>query len=129
MLYKIIPASPVASIIDAESPESAIVDFACVMDLDMNTYFKAVPSGEYTKGDDSKNIPMNDFLGELKTILASSIGSDYAYYLANKDGFAYDVKTDVEQTSAWNDEGFYTDDDIRLAIGRVLLDYLGVNYG
>lgn len=46
MLYKIIPASPVASIIDAESPESAIVDFACVMDLDMNTYFKAVPATE-----------------------------------------------------------------------------------
>lgn len=46
MLYKIIPSSPVVSIIDAESPEIAIFDFACVMDLDMNTYFKAIPATE-----------------------------------------------------------------------------------
>lgn len=76
-----------------------------------------------------KEIPMSDFLPELKTILAMSIGKDYARYLSNKEGFAFDVKTDVEETSAWHDEGYYTDDDIRLAIGRVLLDYLGVDYG
>lgn len=75
-----------------------------------------------------KEIPMSDFMCELKTILAMSIGKDYARCLVNKEGFAFDVKCDVEETSAWIDEGYYTDDDIRLAIGRVLLDYLSVRY-
>lgn len=44
MLYKIIAVSPVAAIIDAESPESAVEGFAFAMDSDMNTYFKAVPA-------------------------------------------------------------------------------------
>ena len=42
-MYKIIPVSPVAGIVDAESPESALEGFAWAMDDDMNTYFKAVP--------------------------------------------------------------------------------------
>ena len=32
-----------------------------------------------------KEIPMSDFIPELKTILAMSIGKDYAHYLSNKD--------------------------------------------
>ena len=44
MMYKIIPVSQVADIVDAESPESALEDFAFAMDSDMNRYFKAVPA-------------------------------------------------------------------------------------
>lgn len=75
-----------------------------------------------------KEIPMDGFMQEMRTILASATGSDYAYYLAGNDEFANDVKSNVEETSGWRDEGYYTDDDIRLAIGRVLLDYLDINY-
>lgn len=46
MMYKIIPALPVAGIVDAESSESAIEGFAWAMDSDMNVYFKAVPATE-----------------------------------------------------------------------------------
>ena len=46
MMYKIIPVSPVAGIVDAESPECAIEGFAWAMDSDMNVYFKAVPATE-----------------------------------------------------------------------------------
>ena len=75
-----------------------------------------------------KEIPMDDFIAEMKVVLAQSVGSDYAHYLAHKDGFAFDVKRNVEETSAWSEEGYYNDDDIRLAIGRILMDYLGVSY-
>lgn len=46
MLYKIVPASTVAAIIDAESPDVAMDGFAWSMDSDMNVYFKAVPATE-----------------------------------------------------------------------------------
>lgn len=75
-----------------------------------------------------KPIPMDIFTKELRQILSSSVGTDYAYYLAENEEFAFDVKHNVEETSAWIDEGYYNDDDIRLAIGRVLLDRLGVEY-
>lgn len=74
------------------------------------------------------SIPYKDFASEMKAVLAMSVGRDYAHYLANHEPFVLDVKTNVEETSAWHDEGFYTDDDIRLAIGRVLMDYLCVDY-
>lgn len=73
-------------------------------------------------------IPYDDFIYEMKQILASSVGSDYARCLIKSDGFTENVKKNVEETSAWRDEGYYNDDDIRLAIGRVLLDRLGIEY-
>lgn len=75
-----------------------------------------------------KEINQRVFLEELKQILASACGSDYAGYIASDDDFYSDVKQNVEETSAWEDEGYYNDDDIRLAIGRVLMDRLGIKY-
>lgn len=46
MLYKIVPAQPVAAVIDAESPEAAMDGFAWSMDDDMGVYFKAVVATE-----------------------------------------------------------------------------------
>ena len=37
-----------------------------------------------------------------------------------------DVIKNVKETSAWEDEGYYNDDDIRLAIGRELTARLGI---
>ena len=37
-----------------------------------------------------------------------------------------DVIDDVMTSSAWDDEGYYNDDDIRLAIGRTLMARLGI---
>lgn len=68
-----------------------------------------------------KRINGKEFMEELRPILASAVGSDYAYYIACDDGFFSDVIKNVEETSAWNDEGYYTDDDIRLAIGRAIM--------
>lgn len=73
-------------------------------------------------------IPRNDFIADLRPILDNCVGSDYAHYLIDDDAFFNVVKANVEETSAWHDEGFYNDDDIRLAIGRVLLAQLGIDY-
>ncbi|MBR1525536.1 MAG: hypothetical protein IJ640_02605 [Prevotella sp.] len=73
-------------------------------------------------------IPDDDFHASLQPIVKDCIGSDYASSLINDDRFYSDVKHNVEETSAWFDEGFYTDDDIRLAIGRVLLERLSIDY-
>ena len=37
-----------------------------------------------------------------------------------------DVINDVLEASAWEEEGYYNEDDIRLAIGRVLAHRLNV---
>lgn len=75
-----------------------------------------------------KTINNKTFWEELRPILSSSMGSDYAGYLAKDDDFFFLVKQNVEETSAWVDEGYYTDDDIRLAIGRVILDRFDILY-
>ena len=79
--------------------------------------------------DETENgINQREFLEELKSILAASCGSDYASYIASDDDFYSEVKQNVEETSAWEDEQYYTDDDIRLAIGRVLMNRLKIEY-
>lgn len=73
-------------------------------------------------------IPPDSFASDLRQILNACVGTDYAHCLIHDDQFFNDVKANVEETSAWYDEGFYTDDDIRLAIGRVLLAQLGIDH-
>ena len=71
-------------------------------------------------------IAFDEFADEMRNILSKSVGKDYARYFSDNRNFVLDVKSDVEETSAWHDEGFYTDDDIRYAIGRVLLKRIGI---
>ena len=73
-----------------------------------------------------KRIPLHDFKNELRQILAPSVGSDYSWDLVNDNAFVEAVRENVEETSAWRDEWFYTDDDIRLAVGRTLLYKFGI---
>lgn len=75
-----------------------------------------------------------DIEREIYLIMRNATGSDYARcILEDKDGwtnntFIKDVIDDVLECSAWEDEGYYNEDDIRLAIGRVLIDRLGIDY-
>lgn len=75
-----------------------------------------------------KHINGREFMEELKPILASAVGSDYAHYIAGDDDFFSAVIQNVEETSAWNDEGYYADDDIRLAIGRAIMEKFNIEY-
>ena len=76
---------------------------------------------------------------EIYQIMRSATGSDYARciledkekdeeYGYTGNTFMEDVIENVLETSAWDDDGYYNEDDIRLAIGRVLIDRLGIEY-
>lgn len=61
-------------------------------------------------------------------IMEKAVSNDYAKYILNHDNFIEDVIADVMNTSAWEDDGYYNEDDVRLAIGRVLMDRFGIDY-
>jgi hypothetical protein len=71
---------------------------------------------------------------EIRMIMTHSISGDYVRYILEDKGeedkstFMEDVIDDVMCSSAWDEEGYYNDDDIRLSIGRVLMDRLGIYY-
>lgn len=68
-----------------------------------------------------KHIPVGEFRDDLYLVLKPCVGSDYAHSLSHCDGFFDEVREDVELCSAWRDEGFYNDDDVRLAVGRAIM--------
>ena len=71
---------------------------------------------------------------EIYKIMNRAISSEYTRYILEQEDeltestFMEDVIEDVMETSAWEDEGYYNEDDIRLAIGRVFIDRLGIIY-
>ena len=75
----------------------------------------------------------NELAREIEDVLCKSISDDYVHYiLEHKDGWTNisivdDIIADVLETSAYADEGYYNDDDIKLAIGRVLIQRLGID--
>lgn len=69
---------------------------------------------------------------KVTEIMRSATSSEYAIYILEQEDdvtgntFMEDVIKNVMETSAWEDEGYYNDDDIRLAIGRELIARLGI---
>ena len=69
---------------------------------------------------------------KVSEIMRSAVSSEYSRYILEQEddvtGNTYmeDVIKNVMETSAWEDEGYYNDDDIRLAIGRELMARLGI---
>ena len=78
-----------------------------------------------------KRIPEDRFRTDVELILRRSIGTDYiGGIIEHEVGTGLTVielvREDVEEASGWNDEDYYNDDDIKLAIGRVLSELLGI---
>lgn len=69
---------------------------------------------------------------EVTEIMKSATSSEYARYILEQEDevtentMMEDIIQNVLDTSAWEDEGYYNDDDIRLAIGRELMARLGI---
>lgn len=68
---------------------------------------------------------------EITSILGYAVSKDYAQNILtteNDDGNTImdDIIQNVMETSAWDDEGFYSADDIRFAIGRILTNRMGI---
>lgn len=59
----------------------------------------------------------------LERNLKSAISDDYVYDIRSK--IQDDVVLDVMETSAYGEDGTWNDDDIKLAVGRVLLRKMG----
>ena len=74
----------------------------------------------------------NEIEFQVTEIMRSATSSEYARYIleqydeTSEQTFMNAVIVDVMETSAWEDEGYYNDDDIRLAIGRELMARLGI---
>ena len=70
---------------------------------------------------------------KIRMIIQSAVSSEYARYILEHENeetentFMDDVIEDVMCASAWDEEGHYNNDDIRLSIGRVLIDRLGID--
>lgn len=73
-------------------------------------------------------IPDSEFRPDAYRLLSLATGRDYAFILLGDEDFYDEIKCNVEETSAWRDEGYYTDDDIRLAIGRCMMHRLNLEY-
>lgn len=64
---------------------------------------------------------------EIAKIMQNAVSSEYsAYILEQEDNttgntLMEDIVQNVMETSAWEDEGYYNEDDIRLSIGRELI--------
>ena len=68
---------------------------------------------------------------EVTEIMRSATSDEYASYILehedeNGTSLMEDIIQNVLETSAWEDEGYYNEFDIRLAIGRELLSRLGM---
>lgn len=68
---------------------------------------------------------------DIVNIMNKAISSEYInkilsqYDCTSAENFLDAVITNVLETSAWEDEEYYNEDDIRLAIGRELVTRLG----
>lgn len=56
--------------------------------------------------------------------LKSAISDDYVYDI--RRAILDEVVSDVAETSAFKENGIWNDDDIKLAVGRVLMNKLGL---
>ena len=76
------------------------------------------------------NLDNHDFRIDVERILLCSVSQDYLRDILDSPisqtgETLYDkIREDVLYASAWIDEGYYSEDDIRLAIGRAILNIL-----
>ena len=67
-----------------------------------------------------------------KKMMSESISDDYINQILNhqndsKETFIDAVVRDVMETSAWQEEKYFNEDDVKLAIGREFVARLGIN--
>ena len=69
---------------------------------------------------------------EVTNLLRNAVTDEYARYILEQEDdttgntLMEDIIQNVMETSAWEDEGYYNEDDIRLGIGRELMTRLGI---
>lgn len=61
-------------------------------------------------------------------IVSKATTEEYARRIVEQENFMEDVIEDIAECSAWYDEGYFNEDDVRMAVGRVLMNRLAVEY-
>ncbi len=69
---------------------------------------------------------MEKLRNDVRRIFAESVSTEYTKIIL--DEIEDDIISDVAETSSYEENGSYNDDDIRLAIGRVLINKIGIMY-
>ena len=70
---------------------------------------------------------------EITEVMRSAVSSEYARHILEHEDketentLMEDIIQNVLDTSAWEDEGYYNEDDIRFAVGRELMTRLGID--
>lgn len=70
---------------------------------------------------------MHNSVKEIALMLLRNAISD-EYVRPIWDAIRHDVIDDVKETSAWEDEGYFNEDDVRLAIGRAFCNILEIEH-
>lgn len=70
----------------------------------------------------------------ITKILSDAVTGDYARYIleaedeCTENAMMEDIIQNTLDSSAWHEEGYYNEDDVRFAIGRELIARLGIDY-
>jgi len=70
---------------------------------------------------------------EVRRIIRMAVSDEYSSHILEQydeisgETFMDAVIRDVMESSAWEYEGYYNEDDIRLAIGRELMARMGID--
>lgn len=72
----------------------------------------------------NRNEMVEDVMQNTHDLLAVAISDDYLGDIIRE--LSADIIADVETSSAFLDEGYWNNDDIKLAIGRTLVTRLGI---
>ena len=60
--------------------------------------------------------------------LKKAMDNYYAIQISGNDSFIDLVCEDIELTSGWQEQRLFNEFDVRMAIGRILCDNLGIDY-
>ena len=119
---------------DPNDPDPDDKEFVNMKDLS-NTLDDIVWDEIYTLQAEQEEELKVEAWEEIKEIaqeyLSEAMTEEYATYLTDSRQFMNYVAEDVFESSAWEDEKYFNDDDVRMAIGRVILDkmrYIRIEY-
>ena len=71
-----------------------------------------------------KHISLEFLTPLVRDLLSYSVTEDYAEEIIGLDNFMERVREDIETSSAWTTEGHYNNSDVRMAVGRVILNVM-----
>lgn len=75
----------------------------------------------------------DELVADIELLLQYAVSHDYAQVILNHKGEENQTILDriiqnVLDCSAWEESGYYSESDIRFAIGRVLMERIGIEY-